>query len=137
MRSMAAARVLSPPTWASVAMIRRRSTSSMVMPTLTSSRSLASPRSASGRSETSSGRRPVLVGRGDEAHVGTMRLGAAEALVGALLDDPQQLELCRGRRIADLVEEQRAALRELHAAAVDGVRIARDAALVAEQLALH
>ena len=78
----------------------------------------------------------VAVRRRDEAHVGGQRLAPADALELALLDEPQQLALQRQRQLADLVEEQRAAVRGLdladHPAVGAGVR----AALVAEQLAL-
>ena len=78
----------------------------------------------------------IAVRRGDEAHVGGQRLAAADALELALLHEPQQLALQRQRQLADLVEEQRAAVRRLdladHARVGAGVR----AALVAEQLAL-
>ena len=58
----------------------------------------------------------VAVGRGDEAHVDVDRLDAADALELALLQRAQQLDLHLDRDLADLVEEQRAAVGELEAA---------------------
>ena len=62
---------------------------------------------------------------------------AADALELALLQHAQQLGLHRRRDVADLVEEQRAAVGELEAAelALDGA--GERALLVAEQLALE
>ena len=76
-------------------------------------------------------------GRGDEPHVGHLRLAAADALVGALLQKAQQLGLQRGREIANLVEKQRAAARRLDAALTPRHRSGERAALVAEELALE
>ena len=52
----------------------------------------------------------------DDAHVAVDRAIAADALEGALLQHPQQLHLHLQRHVADLVEEQRAALGKLEAA---------------------
>ena len=49
-------------------------------------------------------RRQVAVGRGEDARTGLERLGAAQRLVGALLQDAQQLDLQGGRKVANLVE---------------------------------
>ena len=49
----------------------------------------------------------------DQPEVGLDRLGAADALDLALLDRAQQLGLQIEPQVADLVEEQRAARREL------------------------
>ena len=64
-------------------------------------------------------------------------LAAAHALDDAVLQEAQQLGLQRQRHVADLVEEQRAAVGQLDLA--DGLlRRARERALlVAEQLALE
>ena len=51
----------------------------------------------------------VAVGRGDQAEVRALR-GAAERFVLALLQHAQQLHLHADRQLADLVEEQRAAV---------------------------
>ena len=64
--------------------------------------------------------------------------GAAEPLECALLEHPQQLGLQLERQVADLVEEQRAAVGQLEAARPsrrDGA--GEGALLVAEQLALE
>ena len=58
----------------------------------------------------------VAVGRGDQAHVDLDRLDAADALELALLERAQQLHLHLDRDLADLVEEQRAAVGQLEAA---------------------
>ena len=54
----------------------------------------------------------------------------------ALLQRAQQLGLQLERQLADLVEEQRAAVRELEAARAALQRAGEGAALVAEELAL-
>ena len=58
----------------------------------------------------------VAVGRGDHAHVDVQRRRAADALEGLLLERAQDLRLQRQRQIADFVEEQRAAMRQLELA---------------------
>ena len=58
----------------------------------------------------------VLVGRGDDAHIGLDRRAAADGRVLALLQHAQQPRLRLHRHVADLVEEQRAALGLLEAA---------------------
>ena len=58
----------------------------------------------------------VLVGGGDDAHVGLDRRAAADGGVFALLQHAQQPRLRLHRHVADLVEEQRAALGLLEAA---------------------
>ena len=55
----------------------------------------------------------VLVGRADDAHVDRDLLAAADALDHAVLQEAQQLRLQRQRHVADLVEEQRAAVGDL------------------------
>jgi hypothetical protein len=82
-------------------------------------------------------RREVAVRRGGEPDVHLERLRPAEPLDLALLEHAEELHLRRGRDVADLVQEQRAALRELHAPrlAADGAR--ERALLVAEELALE
>src|SRR5262249_56809617 len=70
-------------------------------------------------------------------HVRRGRAGPADALERLLLEDAQQLGLQLERQVADLVEEERAAVRELEApdALGDGAR--ERAALVPEELALQ
>ena len=58
----------------------------------------------------------VAVGRRDDADVDVDRLVAADALELALLQEAQQLHLDGRRDLADLVEEQRAAVGLLEAA---------------------
>ena len=55
----------------------------------------------------------VLVRRAHDAHVDRDLLPAADALDHALLQEAQQLRLQRQRQVADLVEEERAAVRRL------------------------
>ena len=75
--------------------------------------------------------------RRDDAHVDRERLGAADALERALLEHAQQLGLRLGRHVADLVEEDRAAVRGLEAADAARVGAGERALLVAEELALE
>ena len=62
---------------------------------------------------------------------------SADALEGVLLQDAQELHLEVQRHLADLVEEQRAAVRRLEAAHAVAHRAGERAAHVAEQLALE
>ena len=78
----------------------------------------------------------ILVGGGDQADVGADGLGAAQPLELALLQHAQQLDLRREVQLADLVEEQRAAVGQLEAPLLGGVRAGERALLVAEQLRL-
>ena len=73
----------------------------------------------------------------DDAHVGAALLAAAHALERALLEHAQQLHLHVEAHVADLVQEQRAAVGELEAADARGQRARESALLVAEQLALE
>ena len=66
--------------------------------------------------------RQVSVGGGDPAHVGAQGLAAADALEGPLLQHAQQLGLQAGRQLADLVEEEGAALGELSAVLAHEIR---------------
>ena len=70
-----------------------------------------------------------------DAHVGVARPGLADALELLVLQEAQQLGLQRRRDLADLVEEQRAALGRLDAARLVAHRAGERAARVAEQLA--
>ena len=78
----------------------------------------------------------ILVRRGDDADVDLDRLAAADALELALLEHAQHLRLRVRVHVADLVEEQRAAIGELELAAALLGRAGERALLVAEQLAL-
>ena len=60
---------------------------------------------------------------------------AADALVGALLHDAQQLGLQAERQLADLVQEERAAVGQREGAVAGGDRAGERAALVPEELA--
>src|SRR6188474_3448830 len=79
----------------------------------------------------------IAVGRGDPAHVDLERAAAADALEAALLQDAQELGLELGLELADLVEEERAAVGQLEPAALALGRAGERALLVAEQLALE
>ena len=76
------------------------------------------------------------MGRRDHAHVHGERLHAADPLEAALLEHAQHLGLRVGRHVADLVQEDGAAVRGLEAADAARVRARERALLVAEQLAL-
>ena len=62
---------------------------------------------------------------------------AADAAELALLEDAEELGLDAGRHLADLVEEERAAVGELEAARAAVAGAGEGAALVAEELALE
>ena len=64
-------------------------------------------------------------------------LVAADALEALLLQHAQQLGLRGGRHVADLVEEQRAAVGLLEPADAAAIGAGEGALLVAEQLALQ
>ena len=78
----------------------------------------------------------IAIGRGDDADVDVDRPRTAEALDLAVLQHAQELRLELERQLADLVEEERAAIGQLEAAGLRRVRAGEGAALVAEQLAL-
>ena len=80
--------------------------------------------------------REVAVGRGDHAHVDAVHAIAADALDLALLQRAQQLRLQLQRQLADLVEEQRAAVGDLELAGPIALRAGERARHVPEQLAL-
>jgi len=73
----------------------------------------------------------------DHAHVDAHRLRGADGEHLALLQRAQQLRLQIGRQVADLVEEQRAAIRGAEQAGLGLVGAGEGALDVAEQLALH
>lgn len=76
------------------------------------------------------------VGGGNQSDVDRYRMARAEAHHLALLQDPQQLDLRPQRKIADLVEKQRAAVRGLEPPCRAGDRARKSAFFVAEQIAL-
>ena len=80
--------------------------------------------------------RQVLVGRREHAHVHPDARRAADRLDDLLLQHAQHLGLRLQAHVADLVEEERAAVGELELAAPVGDRAGERAAHVAEQLAL-
>src|SRR4029077_14090185 len=80
--------------------------------------------------------RGVAIRGRDDAHVRRALARVADALVRALLQEAEQLGLDLERQLADLVQEQRAALRGLHASLAVRDRAGERAALVAEQLGL-
>ena len=75
----------------------------------------------------------ILVGGADDPRVDRDRLAAADPLDHPLLQEAQQLDLQRQRDVADLVEEQRAAMGELDLALGGLDRAGEGALLVAEQ----
>jgi hypothetical protein len=79
----------------------------------------------------------VLVGGGDDPHIGLERLVAAHAVELAVRQHAQQARLQVERHVADFVQEQRAAIGLLEAAAAHGLRAGEGAALVAEQFGLQ
>ena len=74
--------------------------------------------------------------RGDEPDVDLDGVGAAQPLELTLLQHPQQLHLGGEVDVADLVEEQRAALGELEPPFLARLGAGEGALLVAEQLRL-
>ena len=76
----------------------------------------------------------ILVGGADQPHVHLERALAADAFEFALLQHAQQLGLERRRYLADLVEQQRAAVGELEASGPLADGAGEGALLVAEQL---
>ncbi len=79
----------------------------------------------------------VAMRGGDDAHVALARDVAADALIDALLQDAQQLHLHRQTHVADLVEEQRAALGDFESSLAGGDGAGEGALLVTEQFALE
>ena len=78
----------------------------------------------------------VLVRRGEHAHVDVHHVLAADARDLAALQGAEHLRLRHEVHVADLVEEERAAVRLLEEPALLLLRAGEGAALVAEQLAL-
>ena len=70
----------------------------------------------------------------DDARIDRDRRAAADPLDHPLLKEPQQFHLQRQRNVADFVEKQRPALRQLDLAGRSFDRSGKGAALIAEQL---
>src|SRR5690606_21593549 len=79
----------------------------------------------------------VAAGGRHEAHVHADRLDAAHALEYLLLERAEELHLHARRDLGDLVEEERALVRELEAPGLARHRAGEGAALVAEELGLE
>src|SRR6266478_7919751 len=82
-------------------------------------------------------RAEIAVRRRDQPHVHLDGLRPADALELLLLEHPQQLRLELERDLADLVEEQRATVRDLESSDLLRDRAGESAALVTEELALE
>jgi hypothetical protein len=79
----------------------------------------------------------VAVGGRNHARLDAHRPVSAQTLELTFLQKPQQLCLRLDRELADLVEEESAAVRQLHAPDLRCPRVGERAALVTEQLALE
>ena len=79
----------------------------------------------------------VAVGRGHDAHVHPARPCPAHAEERPGLERPQELDLAVRLHLTDLVEQQRAAVGELHEPGLGAHRSRERALLVAEQLGLQ
>src|SRR5262245_16714225 len=77
------------------------------------------------------------MGRGDEADVDSRRARSAEAPDLARLDRPQELRLKVERHLADFVEEDRAAGRDLEESLSVPIGAGEGAAQVPEELAVE
>ena len=77
----------------------------------------------------------IMVGRGDDAHIGGDQGAAADGGVFAFLQNAQQPGLRFQRHVADLVEKQAAALGLLEPPDMTGIGAGEGAALMPEQLA--
>src|SRR6185295_8822782 len=79
----------------------------------------------------------IVVGRRDDPDIRANYPIATDSLNLLCLDCSQQLRLGVGAKVADFVEKQRPAMRQLEAADPLRRRSGESAALVAEHLALH
>ena len=79
----------------------------------------------------------VQIRRGDDTNVDGLLLPSAQTPERPLLQDAQQLHLRRRHHLGDLVEKQRAAMRQLEHAGAAIVRAGEGPFLVAEDLALE
>ena len=82
-------------------------------------------------------RRRIDVGGGDHAHVDRLLGAPAQPPETAFLEDAEQLHLRRRRHLADLVEEQGAAIRQLETPLPPIRRAGEGALLVTEDFALE
>src|SRR5262249_20152693 len=78
----------------------------------------------------------IAIGGADDAHVDADDLLAADAVELAFLQDAEQFGLRCAVEVADLIEEDAAAIGELELAAAGGGRAGEGALLVAEELGL-
>src|SRR6185369_4156930 len=79
----------------------------------------------------------IRIRRRDQAHARVISPGRADAFEFSRLNRAQQLRLLAHRNVADLVHEQRTAVRELEAAGAIALRIGERATDVTEELALE
>ena len=79
----------------------------------------------------------VLIGRRDHAHVHWDGAAATKALDLPLLQNAQEFRLEFQGKVADFIEEQRAAIRGLEASLTVGNGARKGASLVSEELTLH
>src|SRR5207249_3494814 len=79
--------------------------------------------------------RQVFVGGAEDADIDVDRRGAAQALDFPRFEDSQQFGLRGQRHVSHLVEEERAAVRQLELAALERRSAGESAFLVAEELA--
>ena len=79
----------------------------------------------------------VAVGRGDHAHIHPPRLGRADALDLAVLDDAQELGLHGERELANFVQEQRTAVRLFEEPGLGLGRARERATYMAKELAFE
>ncbi len=81
--------------------------------------------------------REITIGRGHDPNVRRPRDDVTEWLVLPLLQQPQELDLDRGRQVADFVDEQGSALGRLHPPGLVPVGAGERAFAVAEKLRLE
>src|SRR5207247_11433966 len=79
----------------------------------------------------------IPVARGKHPDIDGDRLGAADPLELALLEDPEELWLQLQGQVPDLVEEERPAVSQLEPALPPGQRAREGPPLMPEQLALN
>ncbi|OPZ05947.1 MAG: hypothetical protein BWZ08_02381 [candidate division BRC1 bacterium ADurb.BinA292] len=79
----------------------------------------------------------VAVGRGDDADIDRDRAAAADALDFALLEDAEEFDLRGGGEVADLVEEDRAAVGQFEATLAHRDGAGEGPLLVAEEFAFE
>ena len=77
----------------------------------------------------------VLVRRGDDPEVRAVLFCAAQPLEGAFLQDPEEFHLDARGKVADLIEEYRAAVGQLKPSSLALIGAGKGALLVTEKLA--